>query len=682
MKMDLEDYSKDDIYRLLVRILKKRKLHVDGGWDGENLRILARRICRKRSNKKFTNMLALQAVLEQVMRRQASRLCRSSRGVAARRETPSNYHFLTKFDLLGPAPLDMREKSEAWKQLQSMIGLQQVKKMIDDLALRANTNYHREIQGLPPIETSLNWVFLGPPGTGKTTVARLYGKIIAELGLISSGDVVLKNPSDFIGQYIGQSEVNTTEILRNTEGKVLIIDDAHMLYQGSSHGSNLSDSHRLGVVDALVANISSTPGEDRCIILNGYPDQMKEFFNNSNPGLRRRFPLEEAFHFQNYSVDQLAKILDLKLSRGGMTATDEARKVAIEVLSRARDRPNFGNGGDIDNLLGRAKAAFNKRMKGVTDRQGRMIEPADFDPEYDRASKSSKACESLFSTLIGMDHIITRFQDYQQMAAGMRLREIDPRPFIPFTYVFKGPPGTGKTTTARILGQVFYDMGFLSTAEVIECTVTDMIGEYVGHTGPKVIKLLERALGKVLFIDEAYRLASTFTGRGSSFCEEAIGELVDCMTKPRYARKLVIVLAGYSDGMDRLIHRNPGIRSRFPTDISFPSMDPAHCFEYLEAQLGRIQISVDRGDPKSVDGKYSSVLRMFSRLQKTRSWANARDVETLAKNVTFHVYKIQRRPGDLSIGLSISLDELFTCLGDLLRQRERGPKMNTGDTNE
>ncbi|PYI08800.1 P-loop containing nucleoside triphosphate hydrolase protein [Aspergillus sclerotiicarbonarius CBS 121057] len=656
MKMDLKDYSNEEIYRLLVRILKKRKLHVDGGWEGENLEILARRICRRRSDNKFTNLLALRAL-------------RAGYGLSSLATLP----VIKRRE----APLDMRIENEASKQLQSMIGLNEVKEVINELALRANTNYHREIQGLPPIETSLNRVFLGPPGTGKTTVARLYGQLIADLGLISSGEVSLKNPSDFIGKYTGESEAKPRQILHDSQGRVLVIDDAHMLYQRSGDGSDCSDPYRLAVVDTLVANISSKPGEDRCIILIGYPDQMKELFNNSNPGLRRRFSLEEAFHFQDYSVEQLAEILDLNLSRDGMTVTDEARKVAIEVLTRPRDRPNFGNGGDVDNLLGQSKAAFNKTLKDVSDRQGRMIEPADFDPEYDRAFKRSKACESLFSTMIGIDHIITLFQDYRQMAAGMRLREIDPRPFIPFAYVFKGPPGTGKTTKARILGQIFYDLGFLSTSEVIDCTATDMIGEYVGHTGPKVIKLLERALGKVLFIDEAYRLAGTSTGRCSSFTEEAVGELVDCMTKPRYARKLVIVLAGYSDEMDKLIHMNPGLRSRFPTDIVFLSMDPAHCFEYLEAQLGKLQISVDRCDSKSIGGKYSTVLSMFSRLKRTRSWANTRDVETLARNIIFQVYKTQKSPGDSSIGLSISMDELITCLGDMLCQRGHGHEMNT-----
>lgn len=114
-------------------------------------------------------------------------------------------------------------------------------------------------------------------------------------------------------------------------------------------------------------------------------------------------------------------------------------------------------------------------------------------------------------------------------------------------------------------------MGFLSTSEVIECSATHLIRQYVGHTGPKVINLLEKALGKVLFIDEAYRLCSGSGEQTGSFTDEAVGELVDCMTKPRYFRKMIIVLAGYDCEMDALMRVNSGLRGRFPTEISFPS---------------------------------------------------------------------------------------------------------------
>ena len=114
--------------------------------------------------------------------------------------------------------------------------------------------------------------------------------------------------------------------------------------------------------------------------------------------------------------------------------------------------------------------------------------------------------------------------------------------------------------TARKLGQVYFDMGFLSSADVIECSASDLVGQYVGHTGPK------KALGKVLFIDEAYRLSQ------GHFAQEAMDEIVDIMTKDKFMNKLVFILAGYDD-MNKLLRVNPGLASRF-SEIYFSNMTP------------------------------------------------------------------------------------------------------------
>ncbi|KAK3076385.1 hypothetical protein LTS18_013170 [Coniosporium uncinatum] len=137
----------------------------------------------------------------------------------------------------------------------------------------------------------------------------------------------------------------------------------------------------------------------------------------------------------------------------------------------------------------------------------------------------------------------------------------DPKDDIAFNFLFQGPPGTGKTTTARKMGRVFDDMGFLADAEVVDCSATDLIGQYVGHTGLKTQNLLEKSLGKVLFIDEAYRFAE------EGFATEAMDELVDCLTKPKYRQKMVTILAGYDEDINRLMAVNPGLTSRFPETI-------------------------------------------------------------------------------------------------------------------
>lgn len=182
------------------------------------------------------------------------------------------------------------------------------------------------------------------------------------------------------------------------------------------------------------------------------------------------------------------------------------------------------------------------------------------------------------------------------------------------------------------MGKVFYDMGFLSEAKVVECSATDLIGQYVGHTGPRVQKKLESAMGKVLFIDEAYRLAE------GHFATEAMDELVDCMTKPKFARKLIIILAGYDKDIDRLMSMNPGLTSRFPESIVFEGMPPATCLELLvkvfvglkEKSNASLDLSVIT--PAS-SGLERTIVDLFTKFSRLDSWGNARDVKSLAKDI-------------------------------------------------
>jgi hypothetical protein len=198
------------------------------------------------------------------------------------------------------------------------------------------------------------------------------------------------------------------------------------------------------------------------------------------------------------------------------------------------------------------------------------------------------------------------------------------------------------------MGKVFYDMGFLATASVIDCSATDLVGQYVGQTGPKVQQMLDKALGKVLFIDEAYRL-----GEGA-FASEAIDELVDCLTKPRYLNKLVTILAGYDADIDKLISTNPGLSSRFPETIRFENLTPDHCVELLGQILQKKGVSLGAISD-------SPILKdaMFQ-LNKTPHWGNARDIHTLAKQVYGSILRARRE--------QITPDPLLSpaVLGDII----------------
>ncbi|KAJ5948555.1 hypothetical protein N7454_001862 [Penicillium verhagenii] len=191
------------------------------------------------------------------------------------------------------------------------------------------------------------------------------------------------------------------------------------------------------------------------------------------------------------------------------------------------------------------------------------------------------------------------------------------------------------------------DMGFLSAAELIECSASDLISSYQGQTGQRVADWLERALGKVLFIDEAYRLAA------GGYEQQAVDELVDRLTKSRYAQRLVVILAGYDDEMAKLMQVNRGLQSRFPTEIVFHSLTPNFSWQLLRSELKSQGIEILGGDSNA-----QSVMIILAKLIKLKSWANARHVKQLAADLVLQAFSQLGNDGSLHLSVQKVLRRL------------------------
>lgn len=197
---------------------------------------------------------------------------------------------------------------------------------------------------------------------------------------------------------------------------------------------------------------------------------------------------------------------------------------------------------------------------------------------------------------------------------------------------------------------------------MVECSATDLIGQYIGQTGPKTIKQLERGLGKVLFVDEAYRL-----GQGH-FAQEAIDELVDNITKPRFAGKMVIILAGYDNDMNKLLRVNEGLSSRFADEILFPSLRPEDCLRLLEDKLRESQIGFPSMQDPSVN---QQLLESIAEMSRLPSWGNARDVQTLAKSMVRAVYQANTTKVNQ---LLLPTNTALSCIHSMLSERRARAK--------
>ncbi|KAJ7857558.1 ATPases of the AAA+ class, partial [Mycena leptocephala] len=618
-RFQFKDYEDDELRFMLENMMHRRwggRMKVEDGVQGLYGRIAVARLGRGRGRNGFGNVRALENMLVQITNRQADRIAK------ARRSGHGNDVddlLLLREDLIGPDPAVAIKQSTSWTKLHKLTGLASVKRSVQDLYDMVLANYSRELKEQKPLDVTLNRTFLGSPGTGKTTVAKLYGQILADVGLLSNGEVVVKNPSDFIGGHIGHSEMQTRAILASTSGKVLVIDEAYMLYGGSKGGN--TDSFKTAVIDTIVAEVQSTLGEDRCVLLLGYEKPMRDMFQYSLPGLNRRFSIEDAFKFEDFTTDELGEILDMKMVQGDLQATPDGRNVALEVLARAKLRPNFGNGGDVENLLGKAKALENI-----------VFEAIDFDPDFDRALKADSRLSDLFKDTVGSDELVDRLRTFQQTAATAKKRGENLADLIPTTFVFKGPSGTGKTTTARKMGQVYFDIGMLAKPDVHECSASDVVGKYVGHTGPLVRETFEKALGQVLFIDEAYRL------KDGHFAKEATDEIVTLLTDETYKGKIVVILAGYDDDINELLASNRGLSSRFTEEVLFTHFTTDSCIRILVKQLAKRKVTVlGVDDPTTTT--HQAFTAIFEDFLTLSSWGNGRDVETLARKLIEEAFK-------------------------------------------
>lgn len=207
------------------------------------------------------------------------------------------------------------------------------------------------------------------------------------------------------------------------------------------------------------------------------------------------------------------------------------------------------------------------------------------------------------------------------------------------------------------MGKVYYDLGLLGEAKVVECSATDIIGQYVGQTGPKVQKKFDEALGRVLFVDEAYRLAE------GHFAKEAMDEMVDCLTKERYQNKILVILAGYDNDINRLMNQNPGLTSRFPETIAFYNMPARQCRELLLQCLKMKKLDTTQlENSTTLDGE---LLDLFGTLTRTKSWANARDVQTLAKSIFGATIKSKKETATRTV----AEDTVLEAVKEMLRER-------------
>lgn len=413
----------------------------------------------------------------------------------------------------------------------------------------------------------------GNPGTGKSTAARLLGRIYREIGWLPTGKVNEVQSSDLLSQNVNGTADKTRKEVQKAIGGVLFVDEAYKLYRedGQNHTGREAIEEIMKCMDQYQGQFA--------VVLAGYPEEMDTLLS-ANQGLQRRF--SKQYVLEDYTAHELEQIFNLMLKKRHIRLSEKFQEklpVFFEnfynTWGNDEQKEIWGNVGEVENLI-------EELLKNHADRQGEIITEGD---EHYRLIST----EHLPAHLLQLVNPVSRDAVWEQLNELVGLHGVkDKLKRIEATvrlqkrkgcvghFIFKGNPGTGKTTVARLMGHLLRDVGVLKRGHVVVHTAKELM-----EHGGMLKKSVKKAKDGILFIDEAHQLMED--GRGIS----VLTEMVPILESQR--ESLTVICAGYPLQMDDFLKYDPGMRSRFPTQLLFEDYDEKelmHILEYMAGQKG------------------------------------------------------------------------------------------------
>ena len=498
-------------------------------------------------------------------------------------------------------------------ELDALVGLAGVKREVETLVRLHQMAERRAAAGLPSPPMGRHLVFAGSPGTGKTTVARLYGRILAALGVLRTGRLVEVARADLVASVIGGTALKTTERFEAALGGVLFVDEAYTL--AAQSGGNGPDFGR-EAIDTLV-KLMEDHRDDVVVIVAGYTNDMRTFLA-ANPGLSSRF--SRSIEFTDYSSAELVTIVEGLCSGNQYRLEFETRAALHTYFTNLPRDAAFGNGRTarkvFEEMIGRQAYRLAEDETATAVALTRLL-PEDLGPLPGAAVGAGagrvdeERVEELLGKLrglVGLDEVKGEVAGMVDLLASARQRQAAglPVPSLSRHLIFAGPPGTGKTTVARLYGSLLTAMGVLAQGQVTEVSRADLVGEYVGQTARRTTEAFDRARGGVLFIDEAYTLSSS-AGGGHDFGREAIDTLVKLMEDHR--DEVVVIAAGYEREMDGFLAANPGLASRFSHRVRFANYTTDELVTILDQHANEAGYECSGPTVAALRGHFASVPR-------------------------------------------------------------------------
>ncbi|MCH7342263.1 AAA family ATPase [Pelomonas sp. CA6] len=480
-------------------------------------------------------------------------------------------------------------------------------------AIRVETEGRRRA-GRDP-RRPLAMLIIGDSGTAKSRLGPMITKALHQLQLVDRAQPVVVNA-------LQQDDLDSQKLaaaFAKAKGSVLFVDNAQLLM--TPKGDPLPPFNQL-------LHLMENSPLDPIVIMAGLPTGLEEFcLRTTSRNLLGRF--NAVFRIADYLPEQLAQICANALRATGFSLDEATEK---QLLMRMRWLYRRLKAGDkeiraVNGRLALDEAGEIERRYYARGGSDNQLRPEDMGPDVDQ-TKSITEIMAAIDDLIGMGEIKDKMRALHRDIQNARLRQSmglasgdDDK--LAYHFILTGNPGTGKTTVARKLGEVFEALGVLPTGHVVEVDRSKLVGEYQGHTATKVVAACKQAEGGVLFVDEAYALVQ---GANDSFGKEAVDTLLKRMEDDR--GKYVVIAAGYDREMQEFVRSNPGLKSRFQHVYHLEDYSADELTEIFAALAAAKRYRLGEGTRERIKDFFAARCA-----RKTSDFANGREARNLFDQV-------------------------------------------------